>query len=156
MGVGTLTGRLLTGWLLDRFAARVSFALIVVSAIGTFVLAHAGSLAAGAAGAALLGVGMGGSRRHAVHLSRYWAAIVHDVALLTWTACLRGAIGLILMDARLTRPAHAGAARDAGDRPGGRRLAHALRAALRRDTIRSVKPRALIAPLAAGILLRLI
>jgi hypothetical protein len=42
MGGASLVGRLVTGWLVDRFcAARVSFALRVLAAPGTFVLAGA-------------------------------------------------------------------------------------------------------------------
>ena len=61
MGAASLLGRLSTGWLIDRFfAARVSFILLAISALGTFVLAGATSLAAGALAAALIGFGMGG------------------------------------------------------------------------------------------------
>ena len=39
MGGASLVGRLITGWLLDRFfAARVSFGLLATAALGTFVL----------------------------------------------------------------------------------------------------------------------
>ena len=42
MGGASLVGRLVTGWLVDRFfAARVSFALLMLAALGTFVLAVA-------------------------------------------------------------------------------------------------------------------
>ena len=61
MGGASLAGRLVTGWLLDRFfAARVSFALLAVAALGTFLLSGAESLAMGVLAAALIGFGMGG------------------------------------------------------------------------------------------------
>ena len=61
MGGAILTGRLLTGWLLDRFfAPRVALALLAIAAFGTFVLAGARTASTGIAGAVLTGLGMGG------------------------------------------------------------------------------------------------
>ena len=44
MGAASLSGRLATGWLLDRFfAPRVGFCLLSVAAVGTYLLAGAQS-----------------------------------------------------------------------------------------------------------------
>ena len=61
MGTAALAGRLGAGWLLDRvFAIHISVALLLVAAAGLLILTSATSLAAGAAGAAMVGLGMGG------------------------------------------------------------------------------------------------
>jgi MFS family permease len=61
MGASALVGRLLAGWLLDRFfAVYISVALLVVAATGLVILTQAETLGGGALGAALVGVGMGG------------------------------------------------------------------------------------------------
>jgi MFS family permease len=61
LGVASLAGRVVTGWLADRFfAAWVSFGLLLTTALGTFLLAAADSFASGAVAAALIGFGMGG------------------------------------------------------------------------------------------------
>jgi MFS family permease len=61
LGSASLTGRLVTGWLLDRFsAARVAFALLAVAALGTFVLTNATTFAAGVIAAVFIGLGTGG------------------------------------------------------------------------------------------------
>ena len=61
MGAASLIGRLVTGWLLDRFfAGRVAFGLLTTAALGTFLLASAPSLTIGAVAAAMIGFGMGG------------------------------------------------------------------------------------------------
>ena len=101
MGAASLIGRFVTGWLLDRFfAARVSFALLLVAAAGTYVLSGAQSLAMGALGAALIGAGMGGEADVTPYmLSRYFG--LRSFATLygfTWTAyAVAGAIGPVLM-----------------------------------------------------------
>jgi MFS family permease len=101
MGAASLAGRFVTGWLLDRFfAARVSFALLIVAALGTFVLSQAQSLAAGVLAAALIGFGMGGEADVTPYLlSRYFGLrSFTTLYALTWTAyAIAGAIGPILM-----------------------------------------------------------
>jgi len=101
MGAASLGGRLATGWLLDRFfAARVSFGLLAVSALGTFVLSGAESLAAGVLAAALIGFGMGGEADVTPYLlSRYFGLRSFSVLYgLTWTFyAVAGALGPILM-----------------------------------------------------------
>jgi predicted MFS family arabinose efflux permease len=101
MGGASLIGRLLTGWLLDRFfAARVSFVLLTAAALGTFLLASAHSLTMGVVAAALVGAGMGGEADVTPYmLSRYFG--LRSFSMLygfTWTAyALAGAMGPILM-----------------------------------------------------------
>jgi cyanate permease len=101
MGGASLVGRLVTGWLLDRFfAARVSFGLLSAAALGVFILAGADSLATGVLGAALIGFGMGGEADVTPYLlSRYFGLRSFSMLLgFTWTAyALAGALGPILM-----------------------------------------------------------
>ena len=101
MGAAVLAGRLLTGWLLDRFfAPRVGFTLLGLSALGTFLLASAGSLTQGVIAAALIGFGMGGEGDVTPYLlSRYFGLRSFSTLYgLTWTAyAIAGAIGPIIM-----------------------------------------------------------
>jgi len=101
MGVASLLGRLVTGWLLDRFfAPRLAFCLLVVAALGIFILSGAHSLAAGSMAAILIGVGMGGEADITPYLlSRYFG--LRSFSMLygfSWTAyAIAGAIGPVLM-----------------------------------------------------------
>jgi cyanate permease len=101
MGGASLLGRLMTGWLLDRFAAgRVAFGLLLLAAGGTLLLAGAQSLAAGIVAAALIGFGMGGEADVTPYvISRHFG--LRSFSMLyafTWTAyAIAGAIGPILM-----------------------------------------------------------
>jgi hypothetical protein len=69
-----LAGRFAAGYLLDRyFAPRVALCLFAIAAAGALVLAGARSAAAGALGAALVGVGMGAEADITPYLlSRYF------------------------------------------------------------------------------------
>jgi predicted MFS family arabinose efflux permease len=101
MGGASLLGRLITGWLIDRyFAGWVSFGLLALAASGTFLLAGAQSFLGGALGAALIGFGMGGEADVIPYmLSRYFGLRSFATLYgLTWTvyACA-GAIGPIIM-----------------------------------------------------------
>ena len=101
MGGASLLGRLLTGWLLDRFfAARVSFALLAIAALGTFLLASAQSLPMGVLAATLIGFGMGGEADVTPYLlSRYFGLRSFSVLYgFTWTFyAVAGAVGPVLM-----------------------------------------------------------
>jgi predicted MFS family arabinose efflux permease len=101
MGGASLVGRLLTGWLLDRFfAARVSFALLATAALGAFLLSSAQSLPMGVLAAGLIGFGMGGEADVTPYLlSRYFGLRSFSVLYgLTWTFyAVAGAIGPVLM-----------------------------------------------------------
>jgi MFS family permease len=101
MGAASLVGRLVTGWLLDRFfAARVSFALLATAALGFFLLSNAQTFVQGAIGATLIGFGMGGEADVTPYLlARYFGLRSFSLLYgLTWTvyACA-GAVGPILM-----------------------------------------------------------
>ena len=101
MGAASLVGRLITGWLLDRFfAPRVGFCLLSIAALGTYLLAGAQSLTFGVIAAALIGFGMGAEADVTPYiLSRYLG--LRSFAMLygfTWTAyAIAGAVGPILM-----------------------------------------------------------
>lgn len=101
MGGASLVGRLMTGWLLDRFfAARVSFALLSTAALGTFLLSGADSLPMGILAAVLIGLGIGGEADVTPYLiSRYFGLRSFSVLYgVTWTFyAVAGAIGPILM-----------------------------------------------------------
>jgi MFS family permease len=99
LGGASLAGRLLTGWLLDRFdGPRVALALMGVAALGTFLLAHASSFATAALAAAL--VGFGGELDVTPYLlARYFG--LRSVSTLygtTWMALgAAGALGPLLL-----------------------------------------------------------
>jgi MFS family permease len=101
MGAASLVGRLTTGWLVDRFfAARVSFVLLSLVALGTFRLATADSFASGALAAALIGFGIGGEFDVTPYqLSRYFGirafGTLYGIAFAASAAA--GAVGPILL-----------------------------------------------------------
>lgn len=101
MGAASLAGRLITGWLLDRlFAARVSFVMLSLAALGTLLLASAESTATGIAAASLIGVGMGAEADVTPYmLSRYFGLRSFSTLYgFTYTAyALAGALGPVLM-----------------------------------------------------------
>lgn len=101
MGLASLLGRLITGWLLDRCAAtRVSFVLLAIAAVGAFVLSRAESLPAGMVAAALIGFGTGGEVDVIPYLlSRYFGlAALSTLFGTAWMAFgLAGAVGPIAM-----------------------------------------------------------
>lgn len=101
MGGAILAGRLITGWMLDRFfAPRVAFCLFGISALGTFLLAGANSLALGITSAALIGFGMGGEGDVTPYLlSRYFGLRSFSTLYgFSWTAyAIAGAAGPIIM-----------------------------------------------------------
>jgi predicted MFS family arabinose efflux permease len=101
MGGASLFGRLMTGWLLDRFfAARVAFTLLALAALGTLLLSGANSLAMGVLAATLIGIGMGGEADVTPYLlSRYFGLRSFSTLYgFTWTAyAFAGALGPVLM-----------------------------------------------------------
>ncbi len=101
MGCAILAGRLITGWLLDRFfAPRVAFGLFALSALGTFLLSGARSLPMGMGSAALIGFGMGGEGDVTPYLlSRYFGLRSFSTLYgFSWTAyAIAGAAGPIIM-----------------------------------------------------------
>jgi predicted MFS family arabinose efflux permease len=101
LGGASLTGRLVTGSLLDRyFGPRVSFVLLLGVAAGIFLLATASSRSTGLLAAALIGFGLGGEADVTPYLlTRYFGLRTFSTLYgLTWTAyAIAGATGPILM-----------------------------------------------------------
>jgi MFS family permease len=101
MGAASLLGRILTGWLLDRFApVGVAISLLAVASSGAFVLANAHSLPMGVLAGVCLGFGSGGETDVIPYLlSRYFDS--RSLSMLygiNWTAWgLAGAAGPIVM-----------------------------------------------------------
>jgi MFS family permease len=101
MGAASLCGRLLTGWLLDRFfGVRVAMALLVLNASGLVLLAGARTESAGIVAAALMGFSSGGESDVTPYLlARYFG--LRSFATLygfTWTAyAISAAAGSILL-----------------------------------------------------------
>ena len=101
MGAAGLAGRLITGWLIDRFRATyVSAALLALAAAGIFVLSGTASFNTALVAAAMIGFGMGGELDVTPFLlSRYFGlrslSTLYGVA---WMAMGGGAaIGPLLM-----------------------------------------------------------
>ncbi len=101
MGVASVTGRLLTGWLVDRFrGTRVSFALLLVAATGIALLAWSRSFDSSLLAVVLIGFGLGGELDITPFLlSRYFGLrAVSTLYGFAWTAMgIAGAIGPFLM-----------------------------------------------------------
>ncbi len=101
LGGAALAGRLATGALLDRFfAPYVSFCLLGLAALGTFILSRAGSFVTGVLGAALIGFGMGGEADVTPYLlSKYFGLKSFSLLYgITWTFyAIAGAIGPVIM-----------------------------------------------------------
>ena len=101
MGAASLVGRLVTGWLLDRFfAPRLAFCLLALGALGIFILSSAHSLVTGSLASILVGAAMGGEADMTPYiLSRYFG--LRSFSMLygfTWTGyAIAGAIGPVLM-----------------------------------------------------------
>ena len=102
MGAASLLGRLVTGWLLDRFFAPRAVILRAGAgrALGIFLLSSAHSLAMGSLAAILIGGAMGGEADITPYLlSRYFG--LRSFSMLygfCWTAyAIAGAIGPVLM-----------------------------------------------------------
>jgi MFS family permease len=101
IGAASLTGRVVTGLLLDRFPApRVAAASLGLAASGTLILSRTDSVAMGLAGCVCIGFGAGGEVDVIPYLlSRHFGARAQSTLYgLTWTAWgLAGAIGPLLM-----------------------------------------------------------
>lgn len=101
LGAASLTGRLVTGHLLDRyFGPWVSFGLLAVVAAGIGVLATASDASMGLLAAALIGLGLGGEADVTPYLlTRYFGLGTFSTLYgLTWTAyAIAGATGPVLM-----------------------------------------------------------
>jgi predicted MFS family arabinose efflux permease len=101
LGLASFAGRLLTGYLLDRFfGPRVGLCLLAGTAAGILLLATAQSAAAGIAAAALIGLGLGGEADMTPYLlTRYFGLRSFSTLYgFTWSAyALAGALGPVVM-----------------------------------------------------------
>jgi MFS family permease len=101
LGLASFVGRLLTGFLLDRFfGPRVGFCLCVASATGILLLARAGASLPGIAAAVLIGLGVGAEADLTPYLlMRYFGLRAFSTLYgFTWTAyAIAGAIGPVWM-----------------------------------------------------------
>jgi MFS family permease len=101
LGLASFCGRLITGFLLDRFfGPRVGFFLYVAAAAGILLLATAGAALPGMAAAALIGLGVGAEADLTPYLlTRYFGLRAFSTLYgFTWTAyAIAGAIGPVWM-----------------------------------------------------------
>ena len=101
LGGSSLFGRIIAGWLLDRFfGPRVALAINLITAGGIFVLARAASFPTGCMAAALIGIGAGGEAAMTPYLlTRYFGLRSFSTLYgLTWTFyAIAGAIGPVIL-----------------------------------------------------------
>ena len=101
LGGSSLLGRVVVGWLLDRFfGPRVALVINVITALGIFLLARASSFPAGCLAAALIGIGAGGEAAITPYLlTRYFGLRAFSTLYgLTWTFyAAAGAIGPVML-----------------------------------------------------------
>jgi MFS family permease len=101
LGGSSLLGRVIVGWLLDRFfGSRVAFVVNLISALGLFLLARANSFTEGCLAAALIGIGAGGEADITPYLlTRYFGLRAFSTLYgLTWTFyAAAGAIGPVIL-----------------------------------------------------------
>ena len=101
LGGSSLLGRIVVGWLLDRFfGPRVALAINLITALGILLLARASSFPAGCLAAALIGVGAGGEAATTPYLlTRYFGLRAFSTLYgLTWTFyAAAGAIGPVIL-----------------------------------------------------------
>src|SRR5580692_10254492 len=101
LGGSSLLGRIVVGWLLDRFfGPRVALVINCITALGIFLLARATSFPAGCLAAALIGVGAGGESAITPYLlTRYFGLRAFSSLYgLTWTFyAAAGAIGPVIL-----------------------------------------------------------
>jgi MFS family permease len=101
LGGSSLLGRVVVGWLLDRFfGPRVALVINFVTALGIFLLARANSFLAGCLAAALIGIGAGGEAAITPYLlTRYFGLRAFSTLYgLTWTFyAAAGAIGPVIL-----------------------------------------------------------
>src|SRR5579864_1574173 len=101
LGGSSLLGRVVAGWLLDRFfGPRVAFVINVITALGIFLLARANSFPAGCLAAALIGIGAGGEAAVTPYLlTRYFGLRAFSTLYgLTWTFyAAAAAIGPVIL-----------------------------------------------------------
>jgi predicted MFS family arabinose efflux permease len=101
LGLASFFGRLITGFLLDRFfGPRVGFCLCAVAAGGILLLARASASLPGITAAVLIGLGVGAEADLTPYLlTRYFGLRAFSTLYgFTWTAyAIAGAIGPVWM-----------------------------------------------------------
>ena len=101
LGGLSVLGRVVTGWLLDRFfGARVAFVINLITAGGILLLAEASHFLTGSVAAALIGIGAGGEAAITPYLlTRYFGLRSFSTLYgLTWTFyAAAGAIGPVIL-----------------------------------------------------------
>jgi len=101
LGGSSLLGRVVVGWLLDRFfGPHVALVINLITALGIFLLARASSFPAGCLAAALIGIGAGGEAAITPYLlTRYFGLRAFSTLYgLTWTFyAAAGAIGPVIL-----------------------------------------------------------
>jgi MFS family permease len=101
LGGSSLLGRVVVGWLLDRFfGAHIAFAVNLITALGVFLLARASNFPAGCLAAALIGIGAGGEAAITPYLlTRYFGLRSFSTLYgLTWTFyAAAAAIGPVIL-----------------------------------------------------------
>ena len=101
LGGTSVLGRVLTGWLLDRFfGGSVAFVVSLITAAGIFWLARADNFFAGACAAGLIGIGAGGEAAITPYLlTRYYGLRAFSTLYgITWTFyAAAGATGPVIL-----------------------------------------------------------
>ena len=101
LGGSSLLGRIVVGWLMDRFfGPRVALVINLITGLGIFLLARATSFSAGCVATALIGVGAGGEAAITPYLlTRYFGLRAFSTLYgLTWTFyAAAGAIGPVIL-----------------------------------------------------------
>lgn len=101
LGGSSVLGRIVVGWLLDRFfGPRVALVINLITALGIFLLARATSFPEGCLAAALIGVGAGGEAAITPYLLTRYVGLRAFSTLygLTWTFyAAAGAIGPVIL-----------------------------------------------------------
>jgi MFS family permease len=101
LGGSSLLGRIVVGWLLDRFfGPRVALVINLITALGIFLLARASNFPEGCLAAGLIGVGAGGEASTTPYLlTRYFGLCAFSTLYgLTWTFyAAAGAIGPVIL-----------------------------------------------------------
>lgn len=101
LGGSSILGRIVVGWLLDRFfGGRVAFAITLSTAAGIFLLARANHFAAGCLAAAMIGIGAGGEAAITPYLlTRYFGIRAFSTLYgVTWTFyAAAAAIGPVML-----------------------------------------------------------
>ena len=101
LGGSSLVGRVVVGWLLDRFfGPRVALVINLLTALGVFLLARAASFPAGCLATALIGIGAGGEAATTPYLlTRYFGLRSFSTLYgLTWSFyAVAGATGPVML-----------------------------------------------------------